>query len=348
MSNKLKQLFSEEGEKYTETITFNDFESYKAFGEALEKVYSTGQSQIIEGVKSIQSSLVDGDSKYPIDSEYSIIQVVIGLCADLIHWPVQVDNHTVNIEFYKKNSKNFIELTSVKKDIFDITITVYIKENKTVFKYNLYPEKAKNIIELIREYKTVKALIMSLFKNRTDIPEYKDMVSFFSHSICYLERLHELEQVLKINILPSETENEEDKDLVIEKLYLLLVKQKKIRSNDRLNFIKADVFGGNIGQEVFTAYTDKIGYNLFGQTITVYIVNSIFNAIVSEIDDVEDKSKKVYFSDTDAKPMYRVYSGFLSQKDAIEEQNNIRFKIQEYKEAKKIDEYLKDLIADNM
>ena len=38
-------------------------------------------------------------------------------------------------------------------------------------------------------------------------------------------------------------------------------------------------------QEVFTAYTDKIEYNIFGQTITVYIMNSILNAIVSEIDE---------------------------------------------------------------
>ena len=38
-------------------------------------------------------------------------------------------------------------------------------------------------------------------------------------------------------------------------------------------------------QEVFTAYTDKIGYNIFGQTIAVYIMNSILNAIVSEIDE---------------------------------------------------------------
>ena len=35
-------------------------------------------------------------------------------------------------------------------------------------------------------------------------------------------------------------------------------------------------------QEVFTAYTDKIEYNIFGQTITVYIMNSIFNASISE------------------------------------------------------------------
>ena len=46
--------------------------------------------------------------------------------------------------------------------------------------------------------------------------------------------------------------------------------------------------------------------------------------------------------------MYRVYSGFLPQESAIEEQNNIRIKIQEYKQAKKIDEYLKILIDDSI
>ena len=35
-------------------------------------------------------------------------------------------------------------------------------------------------------------------------------------------------------------------------------------------------------QKVFTAYTDKIGYNIFGQTIAVYIMNSIFNSSISE------------------------------------------------------------------
>ena len=174
------------------------------------------------------------------------------------------------------------------------------------------------------------------------------MITFFSRSICYLEWVHELESLLQTDIAPSELKNEEDKDLVIEKLYLLLVKQKKIRSNDRLNFIKADIFRGNIGQEVFTAYISKIEYNFFGKTILVYFVNSIFNAIVSEIEDLKDGSKKVYFSDTDVKPMYRVYAGFLSEQDAIEEQNTIMDKIQTYKNAKKIDEYLKMLIDDSM
>ena len=70
--------------------------------------------------------------------------------------------------------------------------------------------------------------------------------------------------------------------------------------------------------------------------------------LVSKIEDVQDKLKQVYFSDTDDRPMYRAYSGFLSEEEAIEEQNSIRIKIREYREAKKIDECLKELYTDEM
>ena len=42
MSNRLKKLFSDEDEKYTETLTFDNPDSYKAFAAALEKVQLTG------------------------------------------------------------------------------------------------------------------------------------------------------------------------------------------------------------------------------------------------------------------------------------------------------------------
>ena len=348
MSNRLKKLFSDEDEKYTETLTFDNPDSYKAFAAALEKVQLTGQGQMVEGIKTIRSSLFDGDNKYPISDEHSVERVVVGPYMELIEWPVQIEDRTINIEFYRTILKKNIKLTSVKKEIIDIEIENYLEEKKTVFRYNLHPEKAQNLEILIKEYKMAKALIMSLFRPKAEVPEYKDMLSFFFQSIGYFERLHELESALDIDIFPSKLESEYDKKLLIEKLYLLLVKHKKIRSNDRLNFIKADMFDGSIGQEILTAYIDRMEYEIFGQTIRVYIVNSIFNAVVSKIEDVQDKLKQVYFSDTDDRPMYRAYSGFLSEEEAIEEQNSIRIKIREYREAKKIDECLKELYTDEM
>lgn len=343
MSNKLKKLFLEEGEKYTETITFNDIDSFKEFGKALEDVYSTGKEHMVSGIKSIQSNLTDGEHKYPIDNGHPVDMMVIGPCKEFVKWPIQVDGQPEYIEFYRKRLKNCIEVTSVQKEVVEILILLHFNEQKTEFKYNLYPERAKNLSAIILEYKKTKALIIDLFKNNTDIPEYQEMITFLSKSIRYFQRLHDLEVILNINISPTKMKIENDNEFLIEKLYLMLVKGEKIRSNDRLNFIKADMFDGELGQEIMTAYIDKIEYELFGEKITVFLVNSIFNAIISKIEDNKNEGKKIYFSDTDTKPMYRVYSGFLSEEEAIHEQYNIRFNIQEYKDAKKLDEYLEIL-----
>ena len=53
--------------------------------------------------------------------------------------------------------------------------------------------------------------------------------------------------------------------------------------------------------------------------------------------------KKLLFSDTDSNPMYRVYSGFLNKKEAEKEEKRVINKIEEYKEAKTLEEYLEQL-----
>ena len=42
-------------------------------------------------------------------------------------------------------------------------------------------------------------------------------------------------------------------------------------------------------------------------------------------------------------PMYRVYSGFLNKKEAEKEEKRVINKIEEYKEAKTLEEYLEQL-----
>ena len=83
--------------------------------------------------------------------------------------------------------------------------------------------------------------------------------------------------------------------------------------------------------------------DLFGNVITFYMVSSIFNAIAEDIKKDENGKKKLLFSDTDSNPMYRVYSGFLNKKEAEKEEKRVINKIEEYKEAKTLEEYLEQL-----
>lgn len=76
------------------------------------------------------------------------------------------------------------------------------------------------------------------------------------------------------------------------------------------------------------------------------MVNSIFNAIAEEVMEDENGNKKLLFSDTDSNPMYQVYSGYLDKNEVKKEEEKVINKINEYKEAKTIGEYLEQLRED--
>lgn len=83
--------------------------------------------------------------------------------------------------------------------------------------------------------------------------------------------------------------------------------------------------------------------DLFGNNFTIYVVSSIFNAIAEDIKKDENGKKKLLFSDTDSNPMYRVYSWYLDKKSAEKEEESVIYKIEEYKAAKTLEEYLEQL-----
>ena len=143
----------------------------------------------------------------------------------------------------------------------------------------------------------------------------------------------------KINIKEAE-----EKEFLIEKLYLLLIENGKIRSNQKIKSINdVEIDKAVIGEPIFVVYVNEQNIDLFGNVITFYRVSSIFNAIAEDIKKDENGKKKLLFSDTDSNPMYRVYSGFLNKKEAEKEEKRVINKIEEYKEAKTLEEYLEQL-----
>lgn len=143
----------------------------------------------------------------------------------------------------------------------------------------------------------------------------------------------------KINIKEAE-----EKEFLIEKLYLLLIENGKIRSNQKIKSINdVEIDKAVIGEPIFVVYVNEQNIDLFGNVITFYMVSSIFNAIAEDIKKDENGKKKLLFSDTDSNPMYRVYSGFLNKKEAEKEEKRVINKIEEYKEAKTLEEYLEQL-----
>lgn len=345
MANKLKDLFADEEEKYAEKISFENYDSYKAFGETLKEVMSTGQVKKVNGVKSIQTSLLDGENKYPIKTVENVSEVFVGPYHESISFPIEIDGKTDSINLIKMQLEDHLEIRSQNKSVVSMQLLMFEGQHKMQFTYNIHLENAVSMEMLIMEYKRTLAFVNVLFIKEKNIPERDEMIDFFEKSIRRFEKLVELENVLNIKILPESIKNEHDTDYLTEKLYLMLVKKKKIRSNDRLNFVeKVQISDGEVGKEIFAAYINKIDCELYEQKFTIYTVNCIFNAIISKIEEDDNGERKVYFTDTDVKPMYRAYAGLLSEQEAEKEQKNIMSKIQEYKDAKKINEYWSELL----
>ena len=210
--------------------------------------------------------------------------------------------------------------------------------------YNVDMEKAKNINDLLEEYERMEAIIDLFFKKDVENKELEELRRWLTVSINYFRRFQKVLSTLKIKDEKINIKEAEEKEFLIEKLYLLLIENGKIRSNQKIKSINdVEIDKAVIGEPIFVVYVNEQNIDLFGNVITFYMVSSIFNAISEDIKKDENGKKKLLFSDTDSNPMYRVYSGFLNKKEAEKEEKRVINKIEEYKEAKTLEEYLEQL-----
>ena len=67
MPNKLKDLFTEKEDIYKGIIRFDNKESYSRFSDAINKVYQTGETVHVDGIKSMDWGVDIGARLLPID-----------------------------------------------------------------------------------------------------------------------------------------------------------------------------------------------------------------------------------------------------------------------------------------
>lgn len=190
--------------------------------------------------------------------------------------------------------------------------------------YNVDMEKAKNINDLLEEYERMEAIIDLFFKKDVENKELEELRRWLTVSINYFRRFQKVLSTLKIKDEKINIKEAEEKEFLIEKLYLLLIENGKIRSNQKIKSINdVEIDKAVIGEPIFVVYVNEQNIDLFGNVITFYMVSSIFNAIAEDIKKDENGKKKLLFSDTDSNPMYRVYSGFLNKKEAEKEEKRV-------------------------
>lgn len=347
MGNKLKDLFAEEPDELTGIIHFANRDSFQKFVDKMDEVYVDGKPARVDGIESIQLNMNDGNNQYPIEEQKNIKHVIVYPYQEEINIPIDFGGKQEQFVFYRKIMQDKIELVTPIGAIVEVSMILDAKKENVRLIYTTYDERAKDIQELIYAYERMLALIDSLYTKDINNDEKNRMQLYFKESIAYFRRLEELATALGIYIEPRLIKEEKDREGIIPKLYLLCVKKSKIRSNDRLNSISdVSVMECEIGQEVLTSQICKEDYELFNTKVTIYTVSCIFNAIVSKIEKDEEGLMKIYFTDSDIKPMYRVYSGYLTLQEAEKESEELFDYIDQYRDAKKFLEQLEEILKE--
>lgn len=344
MGNKLKELFSDQ-EMYDAKIEFDDATKYEEFCQALKRVSSEGTVEQIDGVKAVTTKAIDGNNSYLENNESLVSNMVIGLCPRKISIPVEIDGEKIAYYMNAFDIDNGIKLRSLESEIIEFKADYDKNKGKINFTYLTHMDMAKSILELINAYSKFCALLKVLFKG--DIKPAESIIESLTISIRHFKMLLELEKTIGITIKPQNIAKETNANWMIEKIYFLLVKHEKIRDNEKLNSIDAVETGDEtVGTELLASFIKTMDCEIFEETFTMYTVNCIFNAVISEIQVKDDGTKKIMFSDTESKPMYRVFSGFINEKDALIEQGALLENVNSYKNAHQFNELLNNHVKD--
>lgn len=342
MGNKLREMFSDENELYLGTLTFKNTDAKKNFFEAMEQASEDGNMHLVSGLSRAQVKAKNAENLYPI-SDDEIEEIYIGPFIEKVEIPIDVNGKTENFSMNRKKLKNRIELSTPEESVVEVKMVLPEKEEKITFSYNLHVTQASCMTELIHEFEKLNAFMTLLF-SRQKLSEVEKIKKYLQNAISNYKRWQRIEQLLSIHIEPKNINQEDDSTFILEKLYIWLEQKKPIRNNSKLNSIEdADIEISNltVGTELIAASLDQHHITAYGCEFDIYVVNIVFNAVISKIEQSNDMVQ-ILFNDKDTKPMYSSELGFASMKEA-EEEMKIAMKHQElYRNAHRIDEYLEE------
>lgn len=130
--------------------------------------------------------------------------------------------------------------------------------------YNVDMEKAKNINDLLEEYERMEAIIDLFFKKDVENKELEELRRWLTVSINYFRRFQKVLSTLKIKDEKINIKEAEEKEFLIEKLYLLLIENGKIRSNQKIKSINdVEIDKAVIGEPIFVVYVNEQNIGLF-------------------------------------------------------------------------------------
>lgn len=361
MSNKLKEIFSNQMFDLGGTIKFINQDSYDRFQDALQLVYKDGETVEVDGVSEIDIHIKTGNIVLPSVSNANFSHVIIGPCNEFIPLTVMVGYDERTVVFNRYQTENAVIFETGKNGILFLKLSFPAGTTDVNVTYQLQIENAKHVKDISESLYIALAIIKRLFKsdideidNRldTDMDFLDNMKKSFQLTGVFFDRLVALEKELNLQFAPSLIQNIEDNVHDVEELFLLLVEKKVIRLNAKFTpteatgiRLESNITEPEVGKNIDLIFNGECIYSIYGKDIHIYTANLLSNAVITKI-QVFNNITNVLYGDADSNPMYISFSGFKTQEEAYQETKKIMSRKLEYTHALTTDEYYKSLRFD--
>lgn len=332
MGNRLKRML-EEDNSVNLSVKFKSMKDRDVFAKVVEEIEETGVSKDVPIPLSIEISKKNGEYIYPVRKEENFVDFRVFPGEEIIDVHIQIDGKEETYLFKRRVSNDVIYISSEKSDVVNVEIDITKDDNKMHFSYTVSPINAKTVDELIYEYKRLLALLDTVFKNKDLDNKIEDAKLGFSYVINYYSMSKELASVLNIELTPKKLIKEDNSGYLIEKFYLLLVRKRIIRIDEKFDNVTVDdAQDFRIGQQLFATCIQEGDLEMFGVSRSIYVVNCFFGARIKDI-NVNDGQKIVFFEDSEKSPRYISCSAFLNREEAkneIDRINENKERMEEY------------------
>ncbi len=334
MGNKLKDIFSDNKKTYESQLRFKDNDAYRNFLVALDTVGKDGSTVAVDGIESVSLFLQDHGIKFPLKQSTNITKFMIGPSKKTVSFPIKWENGEKNYIFTSYPIDEGTVFETAKTDVVYLRLVFPQDLNKVSLTYKIHYQNANNVNEIAYE---LEACINFFKKFRTDTispneiddaKNIRNVILSLKYAKELIDRLLSLEEILNVTFEIEKVGNmTNDDQMQIEELYLLLCKKtplrlnEKFKVNDSTQFEITDVQKEiKIGANIAGVFHREDPRELFGQKFTLYIVETLLNAIIKDY-KTDENTTHIYYGDTDTNPMYISYLAFLNEDDAEAEAN---------------------------
>lgn len=356
MSNKFKEIFSNNMCDFGGTLHFENKEAYENFRNALQIVQDEGKEVDLDGISTFTADIKDGQTKYPILIMRDLRQFTISPSKENISFELDTDYGSKSISFNRFKTKNEVVFETSENEITYFKIVFQMDESKVILSYRLQPHYAKSVKDIVDSCNITIAFLNKMFipDDNLKVPDddiilIKNIKSSILEFESFFNKLYLIEQKLKFSFITSKIIETDNIYTEVNELYFLVVENKIIRLNARLNetetninSIKPGLNELKAGMPINLTFLSRSDFIIFGKSFTIHTANLLSNAIVKAIEKSEDGKARILYGDIDEKPMYISYSGFRTVNEAKQEMKILMDHKNNYIEALTLQELIKN------